>query len=196
MKQVLKKFFILFLLLGLGGCASDPKLRPIPSIPNKQKETVTKAAAKNTGNNLSEEIDYVSIQRLLGLDFDYKKLGYFEKTFNTCQVGFGYSKTENCKPLFFIVAHFQMLCRDSEGTISTILTKDDLRPVPHQDIRWFLKNADGALQTDAEGYGQVILASAISQKNQRLRVSNSKDFLLLRAGDVRQFIVPKNWCID
>ena len=123
-------------------------------------------------------------------------MGYFEKSFNTCQVGFGYSKTENCKQQFFVVAHFKVMCRDSEGTISTILTEEDLRPVAHQDLKWFLKNAQGSLQTDTDGYGQIILTSAISQKNQRLRVSNSKDFLLLRAGDVRLLMVPKNWCVD
>ena len=178
-------------LLGLASCTSAPKAPSTADRPTRYNEPIPKRTSEKKS---SEEIDYKSIQRLLELDVDYKKLGYFEKNFNTCQIGYGYSKLDHCRTEFFIVANFRVMCRDSEGTISTVLTDDDLRPLAQQDLHWFLKNADGTLRTDGYGYGQIILTSTIPQKNQRLRLSNGKDFLLLRARDVRQLIVPKNWC--
>lgn len=190
---MLKDILLFGLLLGLVGCGTAPTVNSSSGSSEHQK----KATARTTPTlKVNDEIDYASIQRLLGLDHDVRKLGYSEKKFNTCEVGFGYSKTDNCRQQVFLVANFRVLCRDSEGTVSTILTEDDLRPVSREDIHWFLKNADGLVRTDGDGYGQIILASTISQKNQRLRLSNGKDFLLLRANDVRQLIVPKNWCTN
>ncbi|MFZ3229330.1 MAG: hypothetical protein WA160_03920 [Pseudobdellovibrio sp.] len=140
-------------------------------------------------------IDYASIQRLLHLDKGPSELGYAEKIFNTCEVGFGYSNTD-CQKKYFVVLHFKLTCRDSEGTISNILTDDDLKPIAGERVNWFLKNANGSVQTDSGGYGQVVMVSAESQKNQRLRLAVATDFLFLKAGEVGRLIAPKSWCRD
>ena len=146
-------------------------------------------------NTSSEpQIDYPSIQRLLGLDRNTSSLGYAEKVFNTCEVGFGYATNESCVKKVYVVIHFKLMCRDSEGTVVRQISEDDLVPLANRDLTWSLKNANGTLRTDYNGYAQVVVISPQSQKTERFRISSPKDFLLLRAGDIQRLIVPSNWC--
>lgn len=146
-------------------------------------------------NSVPEDrIDLNSLQRLLELDQNIRMLGFNEKTFNTCQVGFGFSTNKNCQKKYFIMIHFKLMCRSSEGTISTILTEDDLTPVAAQKLTWYLKNLSGSVKTDSSGYAEIAVISNKSQKLQRLRLSNSNDFVLLKAEEIKSLIVPINWC--
>ncbi|OFZ30745.1 MAG: hypothetical protein A2622_13390 [Bdellovibrionales bacterium RIFCSPHIGHO2_01_FULL_40_29] len=139
-------------------------------------------------------IDYQSIQRLLGLDKSVNSLGYSEKYFNTCKVGYGFSETENCQNRYFVVVHFKLMCRDSEGTVSNQVVEDDLMPVSNQPLKWQIQNLNGSMQTDSSGNGQILAISARPLRKERLRVSTSKDFMLMRAGDIQRLIVPRTWC--
>lgn len=141
-----------------------------------------------------ENIDFAGLQSFLKLKRGYNRLGYSEKSFNTCEVGYGYSSTHRCRPQTFVVIHFKLMCRDSEGTVSEALTAADLRPISNQNVKWTLKNASGRLITDSEGYGQIAMVSGISQKEQRLKLSVRNDFLFLKAGELTEMITPKSWC--
>ncbi len=158
------------------------------------KTNNTAASNKVFDRAQPQEIDYQSIQRLLNLDRGIAQLGYGERVFNTCKVGFGYSATDNCSNKYFVVIHFKLMCRNSEGTISNRVLEDELIPVANQNLRWIIKNTTGELRTDSEGYGQVNMVASQSQRTERFRVSSSNDFLLMRAGDIQRLIVPSNWC--
>lgn len=186
--MILKIFVNLCALIVFVSCAS-PALKKEPSAArNPQIPQIEKKIYKST------DLDIASIQRLLGLDKNIRSLGYTEKNFNTCQVGFGYDTKQNCQQKVFVVIHFKIACRASEGTVSTILTEDDLSVVANQKLQWFLKNANGQVETDSDGFAEIRMISDISQRSERLRLSNGNDFVLMRSGEIRSLIVPINWC--
>jgi hypothetical protein len=152
------------------------------------------SAQKSTPMPEEPPVDLVGLQRFLKMDRNYTVLGYSEHMFNTCQVGFGYSPTQNCDIKYFVVSHFRLQCRDSEGTISTILTEQDLRPISRQEIYYTLNNVTGTLYTDSEGYGQIRMVTTDSMRMQRLKLALGNDFLFLKAGELKQMTTPKNWC--
>lgn len=186
---MIEKFILIagFLLL-MAACASKtPKLEPIqqknPQVPQIEKKVVE-----------TSQLDLSSIQRLLNLDKNIQTLGFWEKSFNSCKVGYGYETSQNCQQKYFVVIHFKIACRASEGSVSTILTDDDLAVVANQNLQWFLKNTNGRVNTDSNGFAEIQLVSDISQRTERLRLSNGNDFVLMRAGEIRSLIVPINWC--
>ncbi len=146
------------------------------------------------GKFLEQNIDFEGLKNFLKLERPYNQLGYSEKRFNTCEVGYGYSRSNDCRPKTFVVIHFQLMCRNSEGTISEALTQNDLRAISRQEVRWNLKNATGQVLTDSEGFGAIAIVSDESQKSQRLRLTVGNDFLFLKAGEITQMITPKSWC--
>lgn len=180
-------------LVFLSACATEQKSAEVTS--SKKKESVYQSSdvAQSTSSK-NRAIDYLSIQRLLGLDRGFDQLGYIEKVFETCQVGYGYPNNTDCQRKYFIVLNFKLVCRDSEGTISTVLTDSDLKAIAGETVTWSLKSSNGKLVTDQEGYGQIITTAFDSQKNQRLRLTVGSDFLFTKAGEVGRLIAPKSWC--
>lgn len=178
LKAALLISFYLFLL----GCSTSPK-----------KES-TGIAQPPPIDDQEGRVDYNALQTHLGLDRSTDELGYAEKAFNTCEAGYGYSRSRNCRTQHFVVLHFQLMCRDSEGTISTILTDADLTPIARKSVRWNLKGLSGTVQTDADGYGQIRVASPRSQRNERIKLAVSNDFLYTRAKEIKRVITPRPWC--
>lgn len=179
--------------LSIYSCTSVPVVAPKTEISIAIKNPEAQAAGLLTPEP-PENVDVLGLQDNLKLNRNFDDLGYSEKNFNTCQAGYGFSSTHNCRKKTFVVIHFQLMCRDSEGTISKPLTQNDLRPISRQNVKWNLKNATGKLLTDSEGYGQIAMISSESQKFQRLRLTVGNDFLFLKAGEITQMITPKSWC--
>ncbi len=130
----------------------------------------------------------------LGLQRAHESLGYQEKTFKTCQVGNGYPSDRNCQTKHLVVIHFQLMCRDSEGTISTILTLADLQPLAQRPVIWTLKDQSNTVQTDSLGYGQISVITSAPQNHQRLKLSVGNDFLYMKAGEITRVATPPSWC--
>ena len=168
----------------LAGCSSTPKKETSPSVPT----TVIKEA------DSPPRIDYAALQTYLGLDRGSEELGYSERTFNTCDAGYGYSRNQDCHKEVFVVLHFRLLCRDSEGTVSTILTEADVNPIAGRSVKWNLKGMSGTVVTDGLGYGQIRTVSRISQRRERLRLSVGPEFLYMRANEITKVITPRPWC--
>lgn len=147
-----------------------------------------------TSSPSEPSIDYVALQNHLHMDRERESLGFSEKSFNTCDAGYGYSRSQNCHKEHFVVIHFRLLCRDSEGTISTVLTDEDLRPLDRRTVKWSLKGTQGTVQTDGQGYGQIVTAASSSQKSQRVRLTVGNEFLYMRAKEIRKVITPEPWC--
>ena len=154
--------------------------------------------AKNENQAGSSSIDSVALQSSLGMDRPQNRLGFQEKTFDTCQVGYGFSSTHDCQRKYFVVIHFQLMCRDSEGTTSEIITSDNLQPLSERPVNWSIKNRTGMLtgqtQTDTEGFGQIKAITAQSPSQQRLKLTLGNDFLYLKAGEVNRVVTPLSWC--
>ncbi len=139
-------------------------------------------------------IDYVGLQRALGMDIPIYKLGYREKTFDTCQAGYGYSGTKNCHREFMVVINIRLQCRDTEGTVSEGVTNADLTPIASRSVKWKLRGAQGATQTDSEGFAQIRAVSARSQKTERLKLAVDNEFLYMRANEITRVVTPRPWC--
>lgn len=179
---------ILSFVFLFAGCTSHQVKESQPTI--TQPTTTPTARPEKT----EEIIDVVSLQKFLRMDYAKEKLGYSEKTFNTCAVGFGYSSSQNCRQMYAVSIYYQVKCRQSEGTISTILTDADLTPVESSHVKWSLKNVSGFSSTDSYGYGQIQTVSNQSQRHQRLRLAVGENFLYMRASDITTVVVPKDWC--
>jgi hypothetical protein len=163
----------------LAGCASHPvaiEKKPAPPVAD------------------GSFIDVVGIQRALGLDSPVESLGYAEKGFDTCAIGFGYSSNHDCVKKKAFVLNFRLQCRESEGTISTGLTAADLQPIAGKTLRWILGSSEGITQTDGEGYAQVSGIANSSPKAQRLRIAVGTQFLYIRPGELTRLVVPRPWC--
>lgn len=185
---MMKYFILVAVALVLSSCTTAPVAPPPNTLP-QISEPVPSQPVEDV-----ENVDYDGLQNFLKLKRGYNRLGYAEKKFNTCEVGYGYSSTHRCRPQTFVVIHFKLMCRDTEGTVSEAVTAADLRPIGLQNVKWTLKNAAGRLMTDSEGYGQIAMVSSISQREQRLKLTVRNDFLYLKAGELTEMITPKSWC--
>lgn len=174
-------------------CTSAPvHKQPVPTLPHRPVQNSSPLPESN--ESLVENIDTDGLRNFLKLNRKTNRLGYVEKAFNTCEVGYGYSTTHACRVKTFVVLQFQLMCRDSEGTVTQALTPDDLRAISLQSVKWTLKNLAGKIITDSDGYGQIVTISNYSQRYERLKLTVRNDFLFMKAGELTQMITPKSWC--
>ena len=195
----MKKSLLLMSLFYVAGCASMSSKQdssPTMSAPvSVESKKPGKEKSKGTVTlEETEDIDLVGLQRVVGISRDRNDLGLVEKTFNTCEVGSGYSKVKNCRQKIFGLIHFRLQCRDSEGTTSEVVTADNLTAMSNHDLTWSTQKSKGELTTDAQGYAQIRYAVDVTQKGQRVRMGTKTDFLYLKANEMKQLIVPRYWC--
>ncbi len=169
----------------LAGCTTSEK----KSTPNIEPSVPAPVHEQN-----GSSIDYNALQTYLKMDRDPEQLGFSEKAFNTCDAGFGYSRSQNCRKEYFVVIHFRLLCRDSEGTISTVLTENDVMPIAGRSVRWNLKGPSGTTVTDGNGYAQIRTISSTSQNRQRIKIAVGNEFLYMRSHEITKVITPRPWC--
>lgn len=139
-------------------------------------------------------IDTWAIRRALKLERGSTELGYQDASFNTCEMGYGYSSSNMCQRHTMAVIHFRIQCRDSEGTVSQAVGASNLRPIS-APIRWTIGSWSGVANTDGEGYGQIVSIFPKSPSNMRLKLASGSQFLyLMHANEAGRVVVPKQWC--
>jgi hypothetical protein len=180
----MRLILILSSVLFLSACTTTPKKEerarpPLPTSPPAEPE---------------ESIDLLGLQRSLKMTRDPEDLGYKDRAFNTCRAGFGYSPTKNCRQQHLVVLHFRLQCRDSEGTVSEVVTHAELMPVTSDEVRWNIGKSEGFTQTDGEGFGQIVMVAPKSIRRDRVRLTVGEDFLTMSGGDIKRIILPRNWC--
>lgn len=146
----------------LSGCTSSPPSLPAPS----------------------EEIPLIEKLGMLRAPED---LGFSETRFEDCNPSYS-----PCRTRFFSVIHFQLLCRDSEGTVTEVPRA--LAPLVSEQIRWQLGGQNGLTKTDNKGYGQFSVTSDNSTEGQRLILRIGKQFMGFTASEVSKVVLPKNFC--
>lgn len=177
MKQI---WFVLVTVLAFAACTTAPKIEEAPA---------PKPTAETSGG-----IDYVGLQRSLGMEIPVQQLGYKEKAFDTCQAGYGYSGTHNCHREYMAVINIQLQCRDSVGTVAEGVTNADLTAIANRPVRWNLKATQGTTQTDSDGFAQIMTVSTRSQRTERLKVAVGNEFLYMRANEITRVVTPRPWC--
>jgi hypothetical protein len=138
-----------------------------------------------------ERIDIFGLRRSLGLDRE--SLGYEEKSFATCEVGYGYARDANCRERRIVVVRFKIDCRNSDGTEPSS-TSYQTWPLGATELAWALAGQRGNTRTDGDGVGEVALIAPASPRSQKLRVTRENDFLLVTAGEARRIVAPRSWC--
>jgi hypothetical protein len=176
------------------GCGSAPKTEESPAAMKDIEAVISKRSLPKQESPREILVDYFGLHRSLGLERGKEHLGYAEKTFDTCNVGYGYSASNNCRRETFVSIHFQILCRDSEGTVSTAIAREDMKPLSGRSLNWIIQGARGVLRLDGEGFGQIKTTFRDSQRLQRLKLSIDNDFVYVRAGELRRIVTPRNWC--
>lgn len=166
----------------LSACASvqptTPQTPPIPQAP-----------VESGGE---PKIDLDALSRSLGLQGPAQDLGYREKSFNTCKVGYGFSMSHDCRNMVLAVIRFQLQCRDSDGTVSDV--NYQLNPVAGKAARWNLGRIQGVTITDGDGFAEIQALAAASPRADRLRITVHGNFLIIRAEDARRIVAPKSFC--
>lgn len=175
------KAAIVLALVFLVGCSSTPK---------KEEPVAPPPIVSSTESS----IDFDGLKRNLGLEGPAEDLGYKEKTFNTCKVGYGYSTSHDCAKKVFAVVRFRLQCRDSVGTISTALGAADLTAIAGRSVRWTFAKSEGTDMTDGQGYAEAQGVFSGSPKREWLRLAVGSQFLHMRAGDMTRVVVPQPWC--
>lgn len=182
------KWIVLAVLTALvSACTTAPKTEAPASREKPTLPTESAPSGKST-------IDYVGLQRAMGMEIPAEKLGYKEKAFDTCQAGYGYSTTHNCHKEYMVVINFQLQCRDSVGTVSEGVTNADLTAIANRPVRWNLKPNQGLTNTDSEGFGQIMTVTARSVKTERLKIAVGNEFLYMRANEITRVVTPRPWC--
>ncbi len=169
----MKNIAILILMLFVNACTtapreSDPELGPDVVYP---PPTIQKAP----------------LQDRLGMRRSADDLGYAEKQFNDC------AQTGTCRSQYFSVVHFQLLCRDSEGTVSNVPLH--LKPLTSNRVSWKLGNLTGLTGTDTQGFGQFSVVSDQSTRGQRLILRIGKQLMGFTVSEVSKVVLPQNFCI-
>ena len=186
----MKSLTLVLAILLVTACASTPDVAPTPEIERSIERPVPEIW---TGTSVPQ-IDYLGLARSLGLDKPKTDLGYLEKSFDTCEVGYGYSSSNNCRRETFAAINFQILCRDSDGTVSVAVTREDMKPLSGRSLKWTLRGVKGTMRLDGEGFGQVRGTFSRSPRSDRIKLSVDNDFLYVRAEEVKRLVTPKNWC--
>jgi len=194
MRRLGSSFFLLFVIsLMLTACATSSKQAETDRL--YSEKTVKPGSSADPVTAIEQEnVDFVALQTALGLDRSASNLGFAERLFDTCQAGYGFSKSHNCRQRYYVVIHFQLMCRNSEGTVSEIVRAADLQANANRSIRWTLKDMSGTISTDSDGFSQIRVMTVKSQKQQRLKLAVASDFLYLRAGEVDKIVTPQSWC--
>jgi hypothetical protein len=171
------KLLISLMALLLGACATQQQDEAIFIPPyNPEATAIPRSDA--------------ALQSRLGMIRAINKLGFEERRFNPCEHGL--QQAPNCQSQYMTVLHFQLLCRDSTGTVSRV--PNALTPLSKDYMTWKLAGKEGSTRTDVQGYGQLTMVSAKSTKGQRLILLIGKQFLGVTAEEASRLVLPKNFC--
>lgn len=170
----MKRLVLIPLLAWTAGCASP---EPVPYTPS---EPLARTNLTDPNADLASA---------LGMTRDASDLGFDEKPFDPCS--FGVSSNGGCGSRYLAVVHFQLLCRDTEGTIAMAA---NIQPIVADRMTWQLSGLTGPTQTDDNGFGQFSLVSRKSAKNQRLILHIGPQFVAFNVSEVTKIVLPKNFC--
>ena len=165
----------------LAACTTTPPVETDDEEYSGPPATPEKIAAKKS-------VGVLQIQSQLGMNRAADDLGFTEKLFNPCNFGI---PGEACNQQILNVVHFQLMCRDSEGTVSTVPLA--LKPIV-SPIKWSVGPQSGATRTDRNGYGQFRFISENTVKNRRLILRKGAQYVGVTISEITKVVLPKNWC--
>jgi hypothetical protein len=116
-------------------------------------------------------------------------LGFEERQFDPCEMGM---ESAPCSAKRLTVIHFQLVCRDSEGTVQDVPV--NLTPLKSGRVTWKLGGFSGLTRTNESGHGSLDIVSSRSLEGQRLSLRIGKQFLAFTASELTRVVLPQNFC--
>lgn len=171
-------------MASLSGCSTAP-LKPV------EKEAELGYGTAGQSRTASPPPVFKGITVLtsqLGMNRQPTDLGFTDRSFNPCSYGF----SDSCNNQYLTVVHFQLLCRNSEGTVSSVPV--GLTPIFHPQILWSLAGQSGGTATDRNGYGRLSVISQRPLRGHRLVLRKGANYVGVTVGEVTKLVLPKNWC--
>jgi len=173
------------LLVGLTACTTTPGEAPSEDIGDADFERATKT---RTGSPPPVFKNVGVLKSQLGMDRRPSDLGYREKSFNPCE----YGMSQECTDQYLTVINFQLLCRDSEGTVSSIPISP--KPIVYPTISWSVGGQNGVTPTDRNGYGHLAVVSPRPLREKRLVLRKGPHYVGVSVSDINKLVLPRNWC--
>ncbi len=174
---MIKRISIALSVIYLSACSTTPRDAMVDYVPPPILE---EPKPKTVG--------VYQIQSDIGMNRQPADLGFAEKVFNACNYGI---PGANCERLLNVV-HFQLMCRDSEGTVSEVPIA--LQPIVSPYITWSVAGQSGSTRTDRNGYGQFAFISGDTVKEKRLILRKGPHYVGLTVSEITKIVLPKNWC--
>ena len=138
------------------------------------------------------DIDIASLVQELEMDQPVHEIGFTEKSFNSCDIKSNRSEKPICQRLYLGRVNFQVMCRDSTGTVEKV----NLEPLDEGNLRWKQGRHRGYTRTNSMGYGSIEFISTRSSMNQALYLYLGRKVARKSLKDMWKLILPKNWCLD
>jgi hypothetical protein len=175
--------FILGLVCGCAHRATAPE--PDSTAFSGSHEIVVRQPGSANASSITE------IQQQLGLNRSVMELGLEEKSFDSCSLpvkdGMG-----KCGQRYMAVLNFQIVCRDSEGTVSEVVT--NFKPLVNDHIVYQLGGGRGVLKTDGNGYSQLLMIGSLPLHGHQLILTVGDQDLGKELSEIKRLVVPKYWC--
>jgi hypothetical protein len=172
----------------LASCASTQEAKsPDDSESNIPQVKVDERLAKPSAEPAVIDLD--ELERKLNLPREFDQLGYHERKFNACLLGF---RKNNCVPELFVMINFQVVCRDSNGTVEHVST--ELIPFANKNLALKVGNKRQTAVTDAEGYSQMRFIAKSTARGERFFLNSPPNSMMLRAGEISKVVAPNDWC--
>jgi hypothetical protein len=160
-----------------------------PTPPDENVDSYAPPPRVERPQDMSYRINLQDLQSRLRMTREADDLGFTEKQFDTCVAGLS---SGSCSRKYFSVVHFQLLCRDSEGSVSEAPVQ--LTPLTSDRVTWKIAAHTGNTQTDGQGYGRFLMLSEKSVRGQRLTLRIGRRFMGFTVSDVSKVVLPRNFC--
>jgi hypothetical protein len=183
----MKNIILLLILSSVVTACGSARMKLPPAEGSQPIESVPPPTPADT------RIDYIGLQQTLGLHRPDTKLGYFEKAFDTCTAGHGFSHSNDCHKEFFVLIHFQLKCRETEEAPADG-SPMVVHPIGNHSIAWNLDKKQGSVQTDSDGFGQIRMSYRARPGGKHIKLMSDTHFLYVTASDLNQITTPPVWC--
>ncbi len=171
------------------GCSSTPTPKPIKKLLPKSQSSYLDASS---GSELQyNDIDVNQLLAELGMDHPNEQIGFQEQAFNTCEIKSNRSSNPDCQRLYLSRLNFQVMCRNSTGTVQKV----NLKPLYSRKLRWKNKSGKrGYTSTNGQGFGSLGFISSYPANSGYLYLYLGSKVARKRFKDTWKLILPMSWC--
>lgn len=182
-----KTILFCFLIVFCCHCTTTPP-------PEKPRYTLPKSQAtyksQSPRSHRYNDIDVNALMQELDMDSPIEAIGFQENAFNTCQIRSNRSKAPLCQKLYLGRLNFQVMCRQSTGTVEKV----HLTPLNSEKLKWKKGGKRGKTATNASGFGSLSFVTRKPSQQGHLYLYLGSKIARKRLKDRWKLILPQSWC--